>query len=135
MYYNNKRLMLSIFWIIVGVVMVTLTFAGKLDSSLFSGMGGAFIGVGALQVARNVRYRKDPQYSEKIDTLAGDERIKYIRGLSWAWAGYIVVIVESIASVAALIMGQHTVQMVLCYSVCLTLCAYWISYLILSRKY
>lgn len=135
MYYDNKRLILSIFWIVLGVVLVALTLTGVLDSGIYSGMGGALIAVGILQVARNLRYRNDPGYSEKIDTLASDERIRFIRMQSWSWAGYAVVLIEGIGTVVALILGQHLVQMVLAYSVCLTVCAYWISFMILSRKY
>ena len=33
------------------------------------------------------------------------------------------------------VMGQHQVQMILSYLVCLMLVVYWIAYLICSRKY
>ena len=54
---------------------------------------------------------------------------------SWSWTGYVVVVAEAIGSVIAMVMGQHQVQMILSYSVCLMLVVYWIAYLICSRKY
>ena len=84
---------------------------------------------------RNLKYRRDPEYREKIDTELGDERNRFLQMKSWSWAGYIAVMVQAVASVAAYFMGQRTVQLVLWYSICLLVLAYWISWMILSRKY
>jgi len=133
--YDNKRLFLSIFWVVLGAVLLILAETGVLDSPRYSGMGVAFIIVGALQIARHIRYRRDPAYREKIDTAFSDERNRFLRMKSWSWAGYIAVIAEGIGAVVAAVRGQETVQMVLSYSVCLLVGAYYISYLVLSRKY
>ena len=135
MYYNNKKLVLSIFWIILGVVLMWLAIAEVIDAAYWSGMGGALIAVGVLQVIRNLRYRNNPEYQEKLDIEYGDERNKYLRMMSWAWTGYIVVLIEAVGVVVALIMGQHTIQVILAYSVCLIVGIYWIVYMILKRKY
>ena len=132
--YDNKRLFLSVFWVILGAVLLILAVTEKLDS-LYAGMGGGLLVVGVLQIARNLRYRRDPAYREKIDTEVSDERNRFLRMKSWSWAGYITVIAEGIAAVVAAVRGQETVQMVLSYSVCLLIGAYYISYLVLSRKY
>ena len=135
MYYNNKRMALSIFWIVLGVTLMVLSVAEVLDNSVYAGMGGALTAVGVLQIIRNLRYRRDPEYQEKIDTEVNDERNRFLRMKSWSWAGYIAIMVEGIGVIAATILGNDTVRTMLSYSVCLLLCAYWISYLILSRKY
>ena len=132
--YDNKRLLLSVFWVILGAVLLIVAVTEKLDSR-YAGMGGGLLVVGALQIARNLRYRRDPAYREKIDTEVSDERNRFLRMKSWSWAGYITVIAEGIAAVVAAVRGQETVQMVLSYSVCLLIGAYYISYLVLSRKY
>ena len=132
---NNRRLVLSIFWVVLGLVLVVLSIMEVLDSSVYAGMGGALAAVGALQVIRNLRYRGNEEYREKVDTEVNDERNRFLRMKSWSWAGYIVVLVEAIGVIVAMIMGKETIQMILCYSVCLILCAYWISYVVLSRKY
>lgn len=133
--YDNKRLFLSVFWVVLGAVLLILSVTGKLDSTLYAGMGGGLIAVGLLQITRNLRYRRDPAYREKIDTEVSDERNRFLRMKSWSWAGYITVIAEGIAAIVAAVKGQETVQLVLSYSVCLLLAAYYISYLVLSRKY
>ena len=81
MYYNNKRLALSVFWVVLGAALLVLSIAEVLDSSVYAGMGGALIAVGVFQVLRNLRYRKDSDYREKIDTEAGDERNHFLRSV------------------------------------------------------
>lgn len=135
MYYNNKRLALSIFWAVAGLVLVALSIAGVLQDSVYAGMGGALTAVGALQVIRNLKYRRDPEYREKVDVELNDERSKYLRMKSWAWTGYIVVLVQAVGVIVAMILGKETVQMVLAYSVCLILLVYLITYLVLNKKY
>ncbi len=135
MYYNKRKLILSIFWMILGAVLLGLSIAGVLDSSMYAGMGGALIAVGALQLARNLKYRKDPEYREKIDTEANDERNRFLRMKSWSWTGYVVVLVEGFGSVAAMVLGKRELQLTLAYSVWLIMVVYWISFFIISKKY
>ena len=134
-YYNNKRLALTVFWIVLGAVLVVLTVTEVLDSSIYSGMGGALMAVGTLQLIRAVKYRKDSEYKEKVDTELGDERNRFLRMKSWSWAGYFTILIEGIGAIIAMALGERTVQLVLSYSVCLVLVIYWIAYVILSKKY
>ena len=134
-YYNNKRLALTVFWIVLGAVLVVLTVTEVLDSSIYSGMGGALMAVGTLQLIRAVKYRKDSEYKEKVDTELGDERNRFLRMKSWSWAGYFTILIEGIGAIIAMVLGERTVQLVLSYSVCLVLVIYWIAYVILSKKY
>ena len=135
MYYNNKRLALIVFWIVLGAVLVVLTVTEVLDSSIYSGMGGALMAVGTLQLIRALKYRKDSEYKEKVDTELGDERNRFLRMKSWSWAGYFTILIEGIGAIIAMVLGERTVQLVLSYSVCLVLVIYWIAYVILSKKY
>ena len=135
MYYNNKRLALSIFWMVLGIVLIILNMTDVLDQSIYSGMGSALTVVGFFQAMRNLRYRKDKDYREKIDTELGDERNSFLRMKSWAWTGYIVVLAEAIGVVIAMITGQELLCRVLSWSVCLIVGVYWITYMVLSRKY
>ncbi len=133
--YDKKRFYLSIFWIVLGIVLMALSMAEIMDSSMYSGLGGGLIAVGVLQTIRHLKYNRNPKYREKIDTEISDERNRFLRMKSWSWAGYIAILVEGVGVIVAMLLGQETIQMVLGYSVCLLLCAYWISYMVLSRKY
>ena len=135
MYDDNKRLALSIFWVILGAVLIGLTITEKLDSSMYSGMGGALMAIGVLRIGRTVRYRKDSDYRKKIDTELNDERNEFLRMKSWTWTGTIVIILEGIGAIAAMIAGRQTIQLILSYSLCLILVVYCITNMILRKKY
>ena len=133
--YNNRRLALSIFWVLLGVTLLVLSITEVLDSSMYAGMGSVLIVVGGLQIIRNIRYRKDVAYQEKVDTETSDERNRFLSMKSWSWTGYIVVIIQGIGVVVATVLREDTIRQILSYSVCLMVTVYWISYLVLSRKY
>ena len=41
--YNNRRLALSIFWVLLGVTLLVLSITEVLDSSMYAGMGSVLI--------------------------------------------------------------------------------------------
>ena len=95
----SKRIIASIVWIIVGIVLTICSFLNLVDS-YWSGMGTALLIVGILQVIRFVRYQKNPSYKETVDTNAQDERNRFIAMKAWSWAGYLLVIIAAVASIA-----------------------------------
>ena len=130
----DRRMYLSLFWILVGIALFVCSAMGWIDS-YWSGMGGGFLGVGIVQLARHIRYRKDEEYREKVDVANGDERNRYIAGKAWAWAGYLFVLVSGVATIALKVMGLDQWSLAASYALCLLLLLYWISYLVLKRKY
>lgn len=134
-YFNNKRLLLSIFWIIVGVILIIACAKDAENSNLWSGIGGGLMGVGLLQLFQQLRYRKDPEYKEKKDIEASDERNSFIRMKAWSWTGYIFTIGAAVLSVVFLTMGKAEVNQILALCVCAMLVTYFVSYYIINKKY
>lgn len=130
----EKRFYLNIFWVIAGVVLLVCGIFDIVDS-FWSGMGGALIGVGAIRMIQFVKFRKDPEYREKIETETKDERNKFISLNAWAWSGYVFVLLNAIGTIAFKIAGNETLSMYCSYMVCLVLVLYWGCYLILRKKY
>ena len=133
--YSNKRMALDILWIVLGAALILLTMTDVLDDSIYSGMGGALLAIGCLHMGRNIRYRKDLEYREKIDTERNDERNRFLAMKSWSWAGYLVVMIEGVGGVIAMILGKRDLQLIFSYQVCLIIFLYWLCYLFLKRKY
>ena len=133
--YDNRRLALSALWVMLGAALVWLSVTEVLDSSVYAGMGGALMCVGILQVARNVRYRRDGAYRERIDIEYTDERNHYLRKEAWARTGGIVVVLECVGAIVAMVLHETTVQLTLAYTVSATCLVYWVSWMVLSRRY
>ena len=130
----EKRIFLSIFWIILGITLTVLHFAGRIEE-YWSSMGAALIIVGTLQVIRQIRYRTNKEYQEKFDTEAHDERNKFIASKAWAWAGYLFVLIAACGSILFKLLDREDLMMLASGSVCLILLLYWISYFCLKKKY
>ena len=130
----DRRMYLSLFWLLLGVVLVVCSMTEVIDS-YWSGMGGGFAGVGIAQLIRHIRYRKNEEYREKVDVETNDERNRFLAGKAWAWAGYLFVMVSGVATIALKVLGQDQWSLAASCALCLLLVLYWGSYLVLKRKY
>ena len=130
----ETRILASILWVILGGILVGLSFAGITDE-YWSGMGSALLTVGILQLLRWNRLRKNAAYREKMEVERNDERNHFIRGRAWAWAGYLFILIAAVASIILRVLHQDLLSLAASYSICLMLILYWISYLILRKKY
>ena len=131
---QDKRIIVSIMWIIIGVVLIGLSFAGIVDE-FWSGMGSGLLVVGIMQLVRFYRLKNNEAYREKMEIEASDERNHFIRNKAWAWSGYLFIMIAAVACIVFKIIGQDLLSMVASGSVCLMLVLYWISYIVLKRKY
>lgn len=131
---HNRRMILSIVWIVLGASLLGANLAGLLGD-YWSGLGGGLLGVGVFQVIRNVRYLSNPAYREKVDTTNSDERNRFLAGRAWAWAGYLYVLVAAIATIVFQIIGKTELATAAGFSVCIIMVFHWLSYLYLQKKY
>lgn len=130
----ENRFYINIFYVAIGIFLVACGIFDIVDS-FWSGMGGALIGVGIIRIVQFIKYRKNPEYREKIEIEKNDERNKFIGTRAWAWSGYFYVMINSVATIAFKIMGNDLLSQYCAYSVCLVLVLYWIAYLLLRKKY
>ena len=128
------NLWLALLWIALGILLFAAAVTGVADP-VFSGMGGGLLGVGAVQLVRYFRYRKDPEYREKWDTENTDERNRFLSGKAWAWASMLYLILGGIAVIVLPIVGCRDIAFAISYSICALLILYWICYLVLRRTY
>ena len=131
---RNKRMILSIIWVVIGIVLVSLSIVGNIDE-YWSGCGSSLLVVGSLQLLRFYRFQKDPSYREYIEIEENDERYNYIRNKAWAWTGYIFILIAAVSCIVLRIMGQESLSILASYVVCLILIIFYTSYMILKRKY
>ena len=131
---KDKRMIVSIIWVVLGTVLIALAFAEKVDV-FWNGMGSGLLIVGALNLLRQYRFSKNEAYREKIEIEEKDERNQFIRNKTWAWTGYLFVIIAAILCIVFKIIGQEVLSFAASGAVCLILVLYWISYFVLRKKY
>ena len=131
---SKKYLFLYISYLLVGAVLIGLSFAGLVDE-FWNGMGSALLVVGAVRLLRMHRLRNNTVYRERVETESSDERNQFIRNKAWAWTGYIYVLSAAAATIILRVLGLDMWSLAASYSVCFMLVAFWISYWILRKKY
>jgi uncharacterized membrane protein len=105
---------------------------GKNDNM---GTGSGLVAVAVIQLIRQMRYRSDDEYREKVDVEINDERNKYISTKAWAWAGYLFVLIIAVGVIASKALGYDEMSMYASWSLCILLVLYWGSYWVLRKKY
>ena len=131
---DNKRFIASIIEIIIGVILIGCSMLGIVDE-YWSGMGIALLVVGVIFLARQFKYKTNEEYREKYDIERSDERNRYLSGKAWAWAGYLYVMIAAVASIMMKLAGKEDLMKIASGSVCLIVILYWISYMVLKKKY
>ena len=130
----NKRLIATVLEIVIGIILSVLGYIGAVDT-YWSGMGTALVFVGVIFLFRTFRYKTNTEYKEKVDTDVNDERNKYLRRMAWSWSGYLFVLIAAAGSIIFKIAGLDVYSMAAGGAVCLLIVLYWISYVILNKKY
>ena len=131
---TRKRLIASITEVVIGAVLAILGYSGVIDA-YWGGMGTALIFVGCLSLIKLCRYEKSEEYKEYVDVESNDERNKYLRMKAWSWSGYLFVIIMAFGSILFKVFGLDQYSLIASGCVCLIINLYWVSYLILKRKY
>ena len=130
----KKKMIASIIEILIGISLVGASLAGIVDE-FWSGMGTALLLIGILFLIRSIKYNTNNEYREKWDVEVNDERNKYLKLKSWAWAGYLFVISGAIATIGFKIAGREDLMMMASGSICYIMVLFWISHIFLKKKY
>lgn len=130
---NNRRIFLNIFWIVLGTILI-ITSKMEMIGDIYIGFGGGLIGVGVVQLFRNIKYRTNKEYKEQVDVEIGDERNRYIRMKAWSWTGYFSVIILGLITIICMVFSQMLYMKISSYALCIVLMLYWVSYVIIKRK-
>ena len=129
---KNRSFLLSFFWVLLGAVLVGCRAAGLVEE-YWGSMGVAFVVIGGLQIFRSVRYLRSAEYRDKVDMATKDERNRFLANK--AWAGYLYVMIAAVASIVLKLLGHDLLCQAAAFSVCGIMVLYWISYLVLQKKY
>lgn len=131
---KKKNLYFSIFWILLGISLIVLDAIHITNNDIYGSLGTAWVCVGLLQLTKYIRYKKNPEYKEKIDTNLNDERIRTNSQKAMSMAGMTTIIIAGLVSLTGLLLNQKQVALIASYIVCLLLILYWLSYIILSLE-
>ena len=124
---KKERLIASIVEIIIGAALLICSVFGVVDE-FWCGMGTTLLIIGILFLFRAIKYKTNDEYREKWDIEVNDERNKYLKLKSWAWAGYLFVLTGGVGTIAFKLIGREDLMMMASSSVCYIMVLFWISY-------
>ena len=130
----ERRALVSVVWVILGIGLMIAGWVTEMDE-YWSGLGTAFAFVGVLKLFRWGKYTRDAEYRDKVKVEVKDERNRFLAAKAWGWAGYLFVVIAAFASIALRIAGQEMLSTAAGLAVCLIVVLYWLSFLILRKKY
>jgi hypothetical protein len=131
---DKRVIIVNIMWIVIGTVLIGLSFAGIVDS-FWNGMGSGLLVVGVLHLLRLHRFHKNDAYREKMEIEMNDERNRFLRNKAWAWSGYLFILIAGVSCIIFKIVGQELMSFAASGAICIMLVLYWVSYFVLKRKY
>lgn len=131
---GNKRLIASVIEIVIGFVLSTLSFSGMIDE-YWGGMGTALVITGGIFLFRQILYKTNSEYQQSVDVEVNDERNKFISMKAWSWAGYFFVVIAAVASIVLKIISLDEYVRFTSGSICIIMILYWISYMVIRKKY
>lgn len=99
---RKEKLIASIIEIIIGGALLISSLFGIVDE-FRSGMGTSLFIIGIIFLYKNIKYKTNEEYREKLDIESNDERNKYLSLKAWAWAGYIFVLLGGIGTIILLL--------------------------------
>ena len=131
---RKARTVYSIICFVVGAVLISLAFAGKVDS-YWNGVGSGLFVVSILNLLRIRRVAKDPEYRENMEIEEKDERNVFLRDKAWAWTGYSFLMIAAFGSIVLRVFGLMEYSYAAAMAVALMSILYVITFAIIKRKY
>ena len=136
---KNRDLVLSVIYIVLGIALFVASQVADLGDStiaqILPGMGGALIAIGAIRLYRGIRLEKDAAYRENFEVEVHDERNQWLRMKAWSWAGYVFVLIAAVATIVFAVADRKELIMLASGGLCIMLVLYWVSYMIVRKKY
>ena len=136
---KNRYLPLAVLYIVLGIALFVSCQIVDLGNStlaqILPGMGGALFGVGIVRLVMGIKLEKDAEYRENYEIRINDERNRYLRMKAWSWAGYVFVLIAAVATIVFAVADRKELMMLASGGLCIMLVRYWVSYMIVRRKY
>ena len=132
--FTSKRMIW--YWIVlVSGILIFIGAAAEVIEPSASGIGGGLAAVAAVRLLQGTKYRKNEEYSRHVDTAYSDERNMFIAGKAKSWAFYITLIGLAVITIILFIAKRTLYAQIAGGTLAVMTAIYWITYMILLRKY
>ena len=131
----KKRLCYSIGWMIMGLIMAIVWFVTDTENTFLFSFGIALVTIGVIRIIQYRKTTKDETSLRQKQLQETDERNRMLAEKARSWAFSFYILLAGIGVILCSLLGHMDAVQPLARSVCLLAVLYWLSYLILNKKY
>ena len=131
----KQRFVIALSYILLGTVLLAAAFAGKSDNYFFSAFGFALMVMGILRLLRYRKVTASEQTMRKQELTESDERFRMMAERARSWAFSLSITGAGIVVIVLSLLGQHEEALPFAWYVCGMVVMYWISFIIIRKKY
>lgn len=128
----------SIYYVLLGIVGIIMFVAADIYNvidTFWGGMGIGFAVLSAIRLVQLYRYGTDNSYAEKINVQNNDERNRFLAEKARSTTFYYSILIEAIGIIVLRALDYDKASTIVGLAICVQLVIYWVSYVLLKRKY
>ncbi|MDD4689453.1 MAG: hypothetical protein PHE51_06870 [Eubacteriales bacterium] len=131
----KQRLTLSIFYIVLGIVIIIVANVTKTNNDFVSSFGLILAVIGIGQIRKNSLIARSEDRIKRQEIRETDERNLEIMHKAKSLTFSLFIIIAGSAVIVLQLMNKPELALPIAQVVCVFLMLYWVSYFIIRRKY
>ncbi|MGM9590243.1 MAG: hypothetical protein ACI3V0_08755 [Faecousia sp.] len=131
----QKRLYLAIGYCISGLIMVGISYFNGFSNSFLFPFGVAMMVCGVTRLAKYFKITRNQETMHKMEMAEKDERYLMIANKARSWAFSLYIIIAGVAVITMNLLGFSEAALPYAWSICALVAIYWVSWMILEKKY
>ena len=131
----QQRRIIGISYILLGLVLIIADMLKGFENNYFTSFGIALIFMGILRLLQYRKITQDDKSMRKREVAESDERTRMIAERARSWAFSISITGAGIVVIVLSLLGHHEEALPFAWYVCGMVVLYWISFVIIRKKY
>ena len=131
----QQRRIIGISYILLGLVLIIADMLKGFENNYFTSFGIALIFMGILRLLQYRKITQDDKSMRKREVTESDERTRMIAERARSWAFSISITGAGIVVIVLGLLGHHEEALPFAWYVCGMVVLYWISFVIIRKKY
>lgn len=131
----KQRFVIAVSYIVLGCILVVTGILKGPENSFFSVFGFSLLIMGILRLYRHRKIAATPQAMRKQELAEKDEMTLMIAERARSWSFSLSVTGAGILVIVLQFLGYHEQSQPFAWYVCAMVVLYWISYVLLRKKY
>ena len=131
----QQRRIIGISYIMLGLVLTIADMLKGFENNYFISFGIALILMGILRLFQYRKITQDDKSMRKRELAESDERTRMIAERARSWAFSLSITGSGIVVIVLSLLGRHEEALPFAWYVCGMVVLYWISFVIIRKKY